>query len=167
MTRPRSLPYAGANPVLTWIGLAWKTSEMLMASAQVIHHRTQRLATAGVMPNPRDRREFTLMGQEKVEAMAESAQAVALRIMTLNQQIGAQIIGQMVAGTTALMSLAASRSVAQSSTLQAKLMQEIMASSATATTRLADSVARMAHHGLKPIHSRATANARRLGKLKK
>jgi len=167
MKRPPIPLYAAVNPALAWIGLTWRITEMMIASAQVISHRTQRLATAGVIPNQRDRREFTLMGQEKVEAMAESAQAVALRIMTLNQQIGAQIFGQMVAGTTGLLALAASRTVVQSSSVHAKLMQDILSNSATATSRLADSFATVAHHGLKPIHSRATANARRLARLKK
>jgi hypothetical protein len=167
MARQSSLPFADINPVLTWMGLAWKTMEMLMASAQVINHRTQRMAAAGLMPNLRDRREFTLMGQEKLEAMAESAQAMTLRIMMLNQQIGAQVFEQMVAGTASGLSLAASRTVMQSGALQAKMMRDILANSAKATSRLADSFANVAHHGLKPIHSRATANARRLGKLKK
>ena len=57
-----------ANPFLIWTDLALKTGEMMLASAQVIGHRTGLMAAAGPKPSKRDRREFTLMGQEKIEA---------------------------------------------------------------------------------------------------
>jgi predicted small secreted protein len=63
------------NTLLVWTRLAWKTGEMMMASAQVIHHRTLRMTAAGATPSARDRPEFALMGQEKLEAGVESAQA--------------------------------------------------------------------------------------------
>ena len=59
-----------------------------MASAQVIGHRTGRLAAAGAQPNVRDRREFALMGQEKMDATTESAQAMATRLMAVTLQFG-------------------------------------------------------------------------------
>jgi hypothetical protein len=43
---------------------------MMSASAQVIGHRTGRMALAGPAPNARDRREIALMGQQKIEAGA-------------------------------------------------------------------------------------------------
>ena len=144
-----------------------KTGEMMLASAQVINHRTRRLVTAGSSPDSRDRREFALMGQEKIAAASESAQAVAARMLNLNQQIGTIAFSQLVAGTAGIMSVAAARTIAQSSKAQAELMRDTMSSSAKAASQLADSVARVAHHGLKPVHSRATANAKRLAKHKK
>lgn len=161
--RPRP---ASADPFALWTGLALKTSEMMMASATVISHRTSRIAVAGVMPTLSDQREFTLMGQEKMDAATESAQAIATQIVNLNQEMGALAFNQMVQGATGMLSLAASRSIAQSNTLQAKLMHDAMSTSACAASQLADSVARVAQHGLVPIHSRATANAKRLAKLK-
>ncbi|MDB5761887.1 MAG: hypothetical protein JWQ21_882 [Herminiimonas sp.] len=167
MVQRRRTSNLSANPFMIWTGLALKTGEMMVASAQVIGHRTSRMAAAGALPNVRDQREFTLMGQEKIEAATESAQAIATRIVNLNQQFGTLAFKQIVAGTTGLMSLAASRSAVQSSKLHAKLVRDIVSHSASAASQLADSVARVAHHGLKPIHSRATANAKRLGRLKK
>ena len=35
------------NPFLVWTDLAWKTGEMMLASAQVIGHRTTRMVAAG------------------------------------------------------------------------------------------------------------------------
>lgn len=144
-----------------------KTGEMMLASAQVINHRTGRMASAGLSPDSRDRQEFALMGQEKIAAASESAQAVAARMLNLNQQMGALAFNQLIAGTAGIMSVAAAKTMAQSSKAQAELMRNTMSGSARAASQLADSVARIAHHGLKPVHSRATANAKRLAKHKK
>ena len=144
-----------------------KTGEMMLASAQVINHRTGRIAAAGPSPDSRDRREFTLMGQEKIAAASESAQAIAARMLTLNQQMGTLAFNQLVAGTAGIMSVATAQTIAQSSKAQAELVRDTMSSSAKAAAQLADSVAQIAHHGMKPVHSRATANAKRLSRHKK
>jgi hypothetical protein len=47
---------------------------------------------------------------------------------------------------------------------QTRLVRDTMAHSAVATSQLSKSAARLAHRSLKPIHSRATRNAKRLGK---
>jgi hypothetical protein len=167
MKRYNSNPYLALNPFMLWAGLAFKTGEMMMASAQVIQHRTGRIAAAGAVPNLRDQREFTLMGQEKIEAATESAQAIATRLVGLQQQIGTLALRQMMAGTAGMMSLAASRSPAQSRRAQEKIVRETVSNSTNAASKLAGTAARVADQGLKPIHSRATANAKRLGKLKK
>jgi hypothetical protein len=167
MKRQSATIYSFANPFTLWTGLALKTGEMMMASAQVIGHRTARIASAGAAPSPHDRREFRLMGQEKLEAATESAQAIATHMFSLNRQIGVLAFEQIMAGATGAMSLAASSTVAQSAKVQARLMSDTVSNSTHAASRLADSVARIAQHGLKPIHSRATANAKRLAKLKK
>jgi hypothetical protein len=167
MKRRRKNHDLPSDSLMLWARLALNTGEMMMASAQVITYRTGRMATAGGPPTILDQREFTLMGQEKIEAVTESAQAMASRMLSLNQEIGAMALMQMVAGTTGIMSIAASRTVTQSSRLQMELVRDAMYSSADVASQLADSVARLAQQGLKPIHSRAMANARRLAKLKK
>jgi hypothetical protein len=117
---PRRKPPAPAAFML-WTDLALRTSEMLLASAQVIGHRTGRMATAGPSPNARDRKEFTRMGLEKVAAANESALAMGRQLTTAQMQAGLKIWTDML---------------------------------------------RMSSAGLKPIHSRATANAKRLGRRK-
>lgn len=151
------------NPFLMWANLAFKAGEMMLASAQVIGHRTGRMAAAGAIPNERDRREFALMGQEKVDAAAESAQAMTTQIVRMNMQLGTRIFQQMLTGATDLMALAASSNASQSVARQAKLMRTMTRSADTAT-RYSNAAVRLAQQGLKPIHSRATANAKRLGK---
>jgi hypothetical protein len=52
------------NPFSVWTDVALKTCEMMVASAEVIGHRTGRMAVAGPIPNASDQREFALMGRE-------------------------------------------------------------------------------------------------------
>ena len=136
---------------------------MMLASAQVIHHRTGRMAAAGATPSARDRREFALMGREKLEAGVESASAMARQMMTMNPLLGPRAFEHMMAGAAAVMSLAASHTPGQALARHAKLVRAMTQSAATAT-QLSGAAGRLAQHGLKPIHSRATANAKRLGK---
>ncbi len=153
------------DPFLVWSNLAFKTAEMMMASVQVINHRAGRIASAGLLPNVHDQREFTLMGQEKLEAATESLQAIGLRMLSANQQLGMLMFKQMVAGASTWMSLVGSRTIAQTSRLQGEMMRDTMSNAAAVTSQLGDSVAKVVHKGLIPIHSRATANAKRLAHL--
>ena len=68
------------NPFALWMDLALKTAEMLFASSLVIGTRVNRMHLAGPNPSARDRKEFTLMGTEKLKAMTDSAMAVGLRM---------------------------------------------------------------------------------------
>jgi hypothetical protein len=155
-----------ANPFVAWGNLAVKTGEMMLASASVIQHRTGRMATAGLNPSARDQREFTLMGQEKVEAAVESAQAMAIQMMALNPMTNLRTLDLMMKGSSAMMSLATSATAAQSLKNQAALAR-VLAESANVQTELSHSAVKIAQHGLKPIHSRVTSNAKRLAKIKK
>ncbi len=150
-----------ANPFRLWTELALKTGEMMLASAEVIVQRTNQMAIAGPKPSARDRREFTLMGQEKIEAANESAQTIAAQMMRINPLLGWRAFSQAVAVANAMMSVASSRTVAQSLRRQAALAHTLAQSGATAP-RICKSAAQVARHGLKPLHSRATANAKRL-----
>lgn len=152
------------NPFMAWSELAFKTGEMMMASAQVIQHRTGRMAVAGAAPSLRDQREFTLMGQEKVEAVVESAQAMALQMMAMNPVLGLRTFELMVKGSKAMLSMATSTTISQSLKQQEQFAR-VLTESAKANSELSQSAAKIAHHGLKPIHSRATSNAKRLAKI--
>ena len=90
--------------------------EIWFAAPQVIAHRVQRMHRAGATPSARDVREFTLMGQEKVEAFFESWLAMSLRLWQVQLQLG---------------------------------LRPWLATAAA---------------GMKPVHKRVTANAKRLGR---
>jgi hypothetical protein len=139
---------------------------MILASAQLISHRSSRIAMAGAIPNARDQKEFTLMGREKIEAFAESPQTTARRMMLIHQQSAALAARQLSSGTVGIMALATSQTMAQTGRRQAELIGGAMADSVAAASHLSGSIARLAHHGLKPIPLRATGNARRLAKAR-
>jgi hypothetical protein len=121
------------NPFLAWSQLAWKIGEMSLASADVIAYRTTRMAAAGPLPGARDREEFTRMGREKLEAATESGRAIAAHLAAMNLKFGAQAFRYMLTGTTALMSLAASRNAGQFIARQAKLAESISRSAQAAS----------------------------------
>jgi hypothetical protein len=79
MARP-PFPSLLFNPFALWMDLALKTAETLFASGLVIGTRVNRMQLAGPNPSARDRKEFTLMGTEKLKAMTDSAMAVGLRM---------------------------------------------------------------------------------------
>jgi hypothetical protein len=87
------LGYSYFVPFMLWSDLAMKSLEMMLASAQVIGHRTGRMALAAHAPTARDQREIVLMGQEKIEAGAQSAQAMTAHMMAMSQPWGALALG--------------------------------------------------------------------------
>lgn len=159
--RFRSLP---ATPYLAWSRLTWETGEMLMAASQVICYRTQRIATAGAIPNARDRREFILMGQEKIDAATASLHAVALQVLVMNTKLAAFTFSQSINGANGFLSALISTDARSSARANAALLNDTLKASARLASRFSDSMPRMARGGLRPFHSRATGNARRLSK---
>ncbi|MDN5850511.1 MAG: hypothetical protein L0H63_12890 [Nitrococcus sp.] len=161
---PRRKTYTGFNnPFLLWTELAMKTGEMMLASASVIDHRTRRMSAAGAQPSARDRREFGVMRDEKIKATNQASQAMTAQFLRTDPLLWVRAYQQMVAVTTAMMSLAASRTINQLFERQARLMRTL-SGSITPMFAFSAATARLAQRGLTPIHSRATANARRLGK---
>jgi len=165
MARRSSIPKTAFNPFTLWTDLALKTGEMLAASAQVITHRTSRMVSAGTSPNARDRKEFTRMGLEKVEAAGESAWAMAQQMSRTQMELGIKAWQDMAHAGVAWMSVAGSRSLPQALAKQSHLVKSV-ARSAQSAQRLSDATARVTSRGLKPVHRKATANAKRLGRLK-
>ena len=158
-------PAPDDDPVLQWSELANQATEMMLASAQVISHRTGRMATAGPAPSADDLDEFSLMTQEKFEAAAESSLSVAAHCLQLNQQLWTQMLAQMQDAMTAMVSAATSSNLAESMTHQATLITA-MSPSVDAHTQLSNAAADLTRRALDPIHARATANAERLARHK-
>ena len=152
-----------ANPFVLWTQLAMKTGAMRVESAEVIGHRSGRIAAAGARPSARDRREFARMSQEKIDALFESVQAMTAQLTSMNAQFGLQVVRHFAAGTSALASLATSRSAPEALKRHHALLRTLGQPAMTAS-RWSGSSARLAHAGLAPIHARASANARRLRK---
>lgn len=154
------------NPFLLWTDLALKTGEMMLSSGQVIGQRVDRMARAGVCPSARDRKEFALMGSEKLKAASASGAAVAGQLQKANLQLAARAWEQSFATLNAMGSLGASRTWGQAVARQQALLGAITRSS-TSHAQLSGDTARLLHAALAPVHAASTANARRLGKARR
>lgn len=68
---------ARAPSAADWIAPWMQLCEIAVSAPLVIGYRTARILTGGFPPGARDRREYTRMVQEKVEAFSRAAVAVA------------------------------------------------------------------------------------------
>ncbi|WP_298232297.1 polyhydroxyalkanoate granule-associated phasin [uncultured Azohydromonas sp.] len=127
------------HSIATWSSW-WRNAqtmwEIAQSAPQVIAHRSTRMALAGHMPSARDRKEFHLMGAEKLEAMGESAFAVMLQLLQAQQT-----------ATLALMSAWWKPQAWVDPGPWLRAMPGVTAA------------------GLKPVHKRVTANAQRLARV--
>lgn len=150
------------NPLMLWADVALKTQETLLSSSSVIHVRTGRMAKAGLTPSPEDLVEFQLMSHEKLAAAGESGAAIANQLHTASYSLFNRSLRHWLSGASALAGLATSLTPAQAAAHSHELFNASHRALATAT-QLGSASARVVQRGLKPIHTAATANARRLG----
>ena len=153
--RRRQAPWAA------WLDLGQRYIEMNTAAAQVITHRTQRIIAAGGNPNAHDRVEFALMGREKLDAAAHSAFAVGSQLVRMNYRAGTQAWIALLQASTDTLNLAASRTPSQVVARHAKLARTLRGAGPS-TAALSAASASLTRAALRPVHSRATLNAKRL-----
>jgi hypothetical protein len=72
--------------------MAAQAAELAVAVPQVVAHRMLRMALAGGTPSARDRREFGLMGAEKMAAFQESWTAMWLEALRAQQQFSLSLL---------------------------------------------------------------------------
>lgn len=144
-----------------WNDVAVKYAEMMTAASQVFAHRTRRIVTAGTNPNARDRHEFSRMGQEKIDAATLSAQAVSAELIRLNCRLGVQAWLAMLTATTDMISLAGSRTPSQAVTRHARLVRTLRRAGPSPAS-VSSATASLTRAAMKPVHVRATRNAKRL-----
>lgn len=154
MTASKTTPFG------LWTDLMFATGEMLLASAQVIGHRTEQMGNAQLPLSARDAKEFTLMVQEKSEAGQEAAMALAEAATRSATQMAMSLPAQMMVLGPLAWALASSRTVPQFIDAQVKFGQALV--EPLAGNDFADAAVRAGHAAVKPYHSRATANAKRL-----
>lgn len=155
------------EPYLRWFRLAWTVGEMTMAATQIMEHRTRRMALASTPASVKDQREFTMMHQEKSAAALEALQVLGIRMVTVNQQVGALVFKQGVAWAQAMMSIAATRTVSECFNQQAKLVRGFTGNSLIGGSKLASSAVTTTQRVLQPVRSRVRANVKRLKMLPK
>jgi hypothetical protein len=165
MTKP-VFTTAAFDPFHLWTDFAMKSAEMLWSSGQVISSRLDRMARAGVNPSAHDRREMLLMGSEKVRAASDSALAVASRMQVANWELILRGWRQGFANLSAMGMLMASRNAGELFARQRHLFDSLRRSGPT-HAHLSSDAARLATAALLPVHRAATANAKRLSRVRR
>lgn len=155
---------AFGNPFVLWSRFAWTGVETLINAAQVIGHRSTRMALAGPNPGARDRRENQVMAHEKFRAGSDAAMAMWMRMATLNQQFAMLAVKETLAAATAIMPRGVPRVGAPFAGDQVRLAQQSLSQAAIAASRLSGAGAQIAQQALKPIHARTSKNVKRLRK---
>jgi hypothetical protein len=124
-----------------------QASELMAAAPQVVAHRLARMAASGHRPSAQDRREFHRMGAEKLAAFGEAWQAMALQTLKSQQQL--------------------STSLLRSWSLALSGRREPALPLATAAAQLQQATLDIMSQGMRPVHRRAVANVRRLGRTRR
>ena len=123
--------------------LGAQVAALAVAVPQVVAHRMIRMAVAGAKPTARDRREFQLMGAEKVAAFYESWYAMYVQALRIQLEVATPIVHSMWfpwAHKRPFHAITGIGSARRALTVLGK--------------------------GMAPVHRRAVANARRLGRAK-
>ena len=120
--------------------LVAKAAELTFAVPQVVAHRVARMALAGASPTARDRREFHQMGTEKMAAFSESWNAMTIQALRANYEV----VGSFWRAWWAFW-------------LTGK-------PSPLVRPRFHDAAYGVLSKGIGPVHRRAVANAKRLGR---
>jgi hypothetical protein len=159
MTQPLSSRFF--NPVLLWADVAVTVQEMWVSSNSVVQARTERMARAGMTPSPVDLAEFQLMVHEKISAVSESGTAVANQLHTTGYGLFNRAVRQWFGGAAALAGLATSLTPAEA-LAQGNRLLDLGARATVTASQMSSAGARVIQRGIKPIHAKAVANARRL-----
>lgn len=138
--------------------------EMLQASGDVIARRLEIVADALRDPARADFRELGLMGSEKVEALAASAQAGLTGALTLAGQAGAAAARETAAARGALDAVVNARTPAEAMMAQGSWAAGAMSRAMGDAWTLGGAMLKLQADALAPIHAAATANAKRLRK---
>lgn len=123
--------------------LALKAAELALAVPQVVAHRVTRMALSGPRLSERDRQEFTRMVAEKNAALSEAWQAMATHGARANQALAASFL-------KSFLSIARGK----------------RPSPARSAAQLHRAALGVLGKGLAPVHRKAVANAKRLGRTK-
>ena len=124
-------------------GAIVKAAELAIAAPQVVALRTARMLAAGANPGAADRAELTQMSTEKVQAFWESMFAMGTQIVRTQQEYA----------TTAA--------------LQWWRLWTNPSWLVPTSRKRQSEMSKLVDAALTPVHKRATANARRLGRIKK
>jgi hypothetical protein len=141
-----------------------KAAELAIAAPQVVAIRTARMLAAGANPSVADRAEFSRMGTEKVQAFGESMYAMGTQIARSNLEFARSAAWQWWRLWTTPWWVTAYRPLSQTMASLPRIAGLLPGPSQSQHQR---AMTKLVEASLAPVHKRATANARRLGRTKK
>lgn len=160
-TRNSQFPASALQASTSFASLAMKSAEMALASAQTIFYRTWMMMAAGSEPTAKDWREYMRMSAEKLAAAASSSRAWTTSGPGVGRRASALADAQHQVLDAAL-DLGRARSLPDLLAAQNRYATALAASGDAALGFWRSYVEAMSG-GMRPYHTRATANARRLG----
>jgi hypothetical protein len=119
-----------------------QTVELGVAAPQVIAHRIARMMIAGGSPSAHDRAELHRMGTEKVAALAEAWNAMAVQAVVENQKLALSF-------------------------MQSFWFPWLRPSSRSVSRQLSNATLGILGKGIAPIRRRAVSNVKRLRRIKR
>ena len=141
-----------------------KVAELALAAPQVAAIRTARMLAAGAHPGAADRAELSRMYTEKVQAFWESMFAMGAQVVRTNQECARTAALQWWRLWTTPSLFNAYRSALQTTESLPRAAGVVTGPTPRQGQR---AMSKLADAALSPVHKRATANARRLGRSKK
>lgn len=165
MTSPKSMTRDGkrmARNARTALGTATDSHEMLTASSDVIAARIEIMARAMADPLRADVTELSLMGTEKLEALSASAASVAGNVSSLAASASRSAMDEVGHARRAAAALSSARTPAAAASAQFAYAMGWWGRAAAQMTTLNAGLLKTQAEALKPLHSAAVANAKRL-----
>ncbi len=158
-----------ANPLLAaWSNLMMTSGQIALASGQTIMHRMLMMSTADFSAlTAAQRREFTRMYTEKVQAMMAYGQIMALELLRLDHQLLTLVWSQFVSNGMAMTMLSVGRNPSETFSAQSRFVNAASQRASDAAQEFSTALVRAAAAGLKPMHTRVSANAKRLGRKRR
>ena len=149
-------------PVLQWSRLGRQLNQGMLASVEVVTHRSYGLLRGHTAAEGHDWEEMALMSREKITVPLEGLAAMATLLPTEVAKFWMRTGEAMLACTGSAMSLAASRSADDFKARQAQF-GEALVGSALAWYQVFAGAAKLTDAALSPIIRQVRDNAERLG----
>ncbi|WP_245157759.1 phasin family protein [Brevundimonas sp. A19_0] len=165
MTSPRSMTRDGkrmARNARTALTTASDSQDMLTASSDVIAARMEIMARAMADPLRADIGELSLMGTEKLEALSASAASLTGNMGTLAARASKSALAEVDHARRAAVAVSSAPTPAAAATAQFNYALGWWGRAASQMMAFNSGLLKTQAEALKPLHDKATANARRL-----
>ena len=138
--------------------------EMMNAAGEVVAARLNIMAAGMADPSKVDLKEMALMGSEKVEALTESAAAVAQTFGKIGGRLGAGAVTEMGLASRAAAEVAAAKNPAAAAQAQYGYALGWWSRALSQALTFNTEMLKVQTEAMRPIHKAALANAKRLKK---